>query len=210
MGGLRRVKISNLSNSTFIYLPVTPLITFKESMNTTSLDLFGFGEVDSGTTAKLITWSAESFFPDSSNEYPFDMSYPEKHAPEYYIQLLKIWMKQQHKLKFWYYSEDEPQVGLYDYYCKITGFTYGEKYGNKDVYYTLDFREYKELTLKDSNVILDSTGYSNSGTHIVLDGETLPIIAAKVYGDSSKWVYLMNLNKLSNPLNIKIGQVLLT
>jgi hypothetical protein len=208
MSDVRRVFIKSLSENLEIYFPITPLVNIKESMNISSQDLFGFGEIESGATPKLDTWSCESFFPDIDNDYDFDLSYT-KYPTDYYVETLSRWMKEQQILVFQYYRAD----GYYRYidkYCKIIGFSHGEKYGNKDVHYILDFKEYKELKLVDQYIVNSTDIAQNYGndTYYVKDGDTLVGIAAKIYGDSTKWSYLMNLNGLKNPLYLVTGQAL--
>jgi hypothetical protein len=206
MSDLRRVYIKSLTENLEMYFPVTPFVTVKESMATSTQDLFGFGEIDSGASAKLDTWNCESFFPDIDNDYEFDLSYT-KYPSDYYVEILSRWMKQQQILVFQYYRADG-YYRIVDKYCKIIGFSHGEKNGNKDVYYTLDFREYKELRLIDEYIVNseDIVKSYGSDTYIVCEGDSLITISAKIYGDSTKWTYLMNLNGLKNPLDLKIGQ----
>lgn len=206
MSDVRRVYIKSLAENLEMYFPVTPFVTVKESMNISSQDLFGFGEIDTGATPKLDTWSCESFFIDENNDYEFDLSYT-KYPTDYYVETLSRWMKEQQILVFQYYRAD----GYYRYvdkYCKITGFSHGEKYGNKDVHYVLDFKEYKELNLIDQYIVnsTDIAKSYGSDTYYVGEGDTLVGIAAKIYGDSTKWSLLMNRNGLKNPFDLTVGQ----
>lgn len=207
MSELRKISIKSLNEDREILLPVTPFVTYKEGMNISSQDLFGFGEIDSGASVKLDTWSIEGFLPDINNDYSFDLS-TKKYHPNLYIIALSRWMKQQQILRFYYYSDE---MVINDYYCKITGFSHGEKHGNKDVHYTLDFRQYKQLKMnsqyfvENDDEIIASYG---SDTYYVGEGDSLITIAAKIYGDSTKWTYLMQKNNLSNPLNLTVGQAL--
>lgn len=204
MSDLRRLALTSLSENKEILFPITPFVTYKESMTISSQDLFVFGEIDSGTTSKLDVWSAESFFPDINNNYDFDLS-KAKYHPNFYIIALSRWMKEQQVLRFQYYSD---ALILNDYYCKITGFTHGEKNGSKNVYYTLDFREYKELKVDSTNIVDNTSSIQRYGsdTYYVGEGDTLVTIAAKIYGDSTKWSYLMSKNNLKNPMDITLGQ----
>lgn len=207
MADVRRVWIKSLVTKLEIVLPITPFITFKESVSSTSQDLFGFGEYDGGGTPKLDTWSCESFFPDLDNEYDFDKSRV-KYSSGYYVEVFSTWLKEQHTLEFQYYTDSKT---INKYYCKLTEFSHGEKNGNRNVYYTLGFKEYKELTIKD-NMVVNSDYVAQSygaSVYYVGAGDTLVSIAAKLYGDSSKWAYLMTKNGLVNPLDITLGQKLL-
>ena len=204
MSDLRKVWVKSLNENLEVFFPITPFVNIKESMSTDSQNLFGFGEMDNGATTNLDTWSCESFFPDLNNEYEFDLSLI-KHPPSYYVETLSRFMKQKQVLVFQYYTDTG---AINDYYCKIKGFSHGEKYGNKDVYYTLDFKQYKELKIDSINIV-DSASIAQSygsDTYYVGEGDTLVTIAAKIYGDSTKWSYLMSKNSLKNPLDITLGQ----
>jgi hypothetical protein len=208
MSDLRRVWIYSIKEKLEIILPITPTnIKFRESMATTSQDLFGFGEIGTGSSAKLDTWSCESFFPHQDNDYVFNVS-PIKYNAGYYVEVFKRWMKEEQVLQFQYYSETEK---INDYYCKITGFSHGEENGNKNIYYTLDFQEHKTMNVigqyivTNNDAIIASYG---SDTYYVGEGDNLITIAQKIFGDSTKWAYLMTLNSLNNPLDIKVGQAL--
>ena len=209
MSDLRRVYIKSLTENLEMYFPITPFVNIKESMNTTTQDLFGFGEIDSGSSVKLDTWSIEGFFPDISNNYDFDLSY-DKYPSTWYVETLSRWMKQQQVLVFQYYVADG-YYAINNYFCKITSFSHGEKNGNKNVYYTLDFREYKTMNVNGQYFIVDNNAVIakyGSDTYTIADGDTLISIAQKIFGDSTKWSYLMVQNELTNPLDIKVGQVL--
>lgn len=207
MSDLRKVWIYSTQEGLNMILPVTPFVKIKQSMNTSSQDLFGYGEVPSGSSSKLDTWSCESFFPHQDNSYEFDVS-SVKYNATYYEEVFSRWMKEKQILQFQYYS---PTEKIYDYYCKIIGFSHGEQDGSKDIYYTLDFQEHKAMnltgqyTVVDNDAIIASYG---SDTYIVGEDDTLVTIAQKIFGDSTKWSYLMQQNNLNNPLDIKVGQEL--
>jgi len=57
----------------------------------------------------------------------------------------------------------------------------------------------------NNDAIIASYG---SDTYFVAEGDTLITIAAKIFGDSTKWAYLMNLNQLQNPIDLTVGQAL--
>ena len=198
----RKAYIKSLADNVEILLPVTPFIMWSEGVNTSSQDLFGFGEIDNGATSKLCTFTAESFFPHQDNNYDFIFT---NENTNYYINWLYRWLHDQHKLLFTYCTDSQ---NIRQISCKIAGFDFGEKDGSKNIHYSLKFREYKELKIDGQNIV-NSTGiaksYGNS-TYYVGEGDTLVTIAAKIYGDSSKWSYLMTKNNLKNPIDIKLGQ----
>lgn len=207
MSDLRKVWIYSTKENLAIILPVTPFVKFKGAMGTTSQDLFGFGEIGTGSSRKLKTWSCEKFFPHINNDYDFDVS-TTKYKATYYVEVFERWMDEEQILRFYLYSDNEL---LRDVYCKIIGFSHGEEHGNKDIYYTLDFQEHRVINLTGSYIGVDNDAIIasyGSDTYYVAEGDTLITIAEKIFGDSTKWAYLMNLNNLNNPLNITVGQAL--
>ena len=191
--------------------PVTPFINWDMKMKTESQTLFGFGEIGTGASEQLMTWSAKSFFPSADNDW-YDFLVCQSEGTVFYINKIKEWMRNQEVLRFYYYDNDCKNyidVDEKQYLCQIIGFKYGEEDGSKDLKYEIDFREYKELYINQESISMRSEPAYYSGTsYTVKDGDTLLIIAQKCYGNSDKWRYIMKNNGLSNPLNIKTGQVL--
>ena len=194
-----------------LMFPVTPFINWDKKMKTESQTLFGFGEIGTGASEQLMTWTAKSFFPSADNDW-YSFLVCQSEGTVFYINKIKDWMKNQEVLRFYYYdNECKNKIDVNDkqYLCQITGFKYGEEDGSKDLKYEIDFREYKELYINQESISMRSEPAYYSGTsYTVKDGDTLLIIAQKCYGNSNMWKDIMKNNGLSNPLNIKTGQVL--
>ncbi|MBE6071037.1 MAG: LysM peptidoglycan-binding domain-containing protein [Clostridium butyricum] len=202
---MRKLYIKSLQDNVEILFPVTPFITWKTGLNKTSVDLYGFGEIGTGATAKLATWTIEGFFPHPNNEYDFLAS--DNKGTNYYINYIYKWQKGQHILQFKY--TDDNGIGISTWTCKIDTFEFGERDGSMDIFYTLGFTEYRELKLDGLYINRAKEIAVNKGTtYMVKNGDNLLIIASKVYGDSSKYKQIMNNNSIVNPLDIKAGQVL--
>lgn len=202
---MRKLYVKSLQDNIEILFPVTPFITWKTGLNKNSVDLYGFGEIGTGATPKLATWICESFFPHPINEYDFLVG--ENKGTNYYINYLYKWQKEQHILQFKYADDNGTSVSTW--ICKIDTFEFGEKDGSMDIFYTLGFTEYRELNLNGLYINRAKEIAINKGTtYVVKQGDNLLIIASKVYGDSSKFKQLMNNNNLTNPLDIKVGQLL--
>lgn len=202
---MRKLYVKSIQDNVEILFPVTPFITFKSGMNKTSQDLFGFGEIGTGATPKLTIWTAESFFPHPNNEYDFLIG--TNFGTTYYINLLDEWRQEQHVLMFKY--RDDNGASISTWYCKIDTFEFGERDGSMDVFYTLSFTEYKELKLEGAYIKRNNEIKLNYGsTYTVKEGDTMLIIAAKIYGDSSKYKTIMANNEIISPLDIKVGQIL--
>ena len=96
----------------------------------------------------------------------------------------------------------------------ITNFSYGEKDGTGDVYYSMDLLEYKPITIpvinenNSSNAQNTSRPTENNNnssnknnanntqkTHKVVKGDSLWAIAQKYYGDGSQYPKIKEANK---------------
>jgi hypothetical protein len=196
--------------------PVSPSdIMFNEDSDSETIKLINYGELNVGMNRKLTTWSFDSFFPYRTNNVPkysrtgqtgyvdggsfkywFDVSDGVKDPYEYYCNKILTWKKDQTPLVFFFKT-----WGTY-YNCLIKKFSYGRKDAVGNVYYQIEFQEYKEYTFFDMGSA--STDYS-SDTYYPAEGETLLQICKKLYGDSDKYQYFMNLNGMTN-IEIKAGQ----
>lgn len=207
-------------SSEMLILPVSPTeLMFNEDSNPTNFNLMNYGELPIGMNRKLATWSIESFFPvrnvdigiynKSSRKgtvdknkifkYWFDASNGDNtKAPyDYYCNQLLTWKSEETPLVFFFKT-----WGNY-YNCQIKKFTYGRKDAIGNVYYQLEFQEYKEYTKFDNSAA--STDYS-SDTYYPAEGENILQICRKLYGSSDKYQYFMNLNNMKNPTQIVAGQ----
>ena len=87
----------------------------------------------------------------------------------------------------------------------IESFEYGERDGTGDVYYTIAFKQYRELKVvkknttkkkKKKNNTRSGTAKAVPKTYYASPGACLYKIAKKVYGDKSKYKILIKKNKL--------------
>lgn len=95
----------------------------------------------------------------------------------------------------------------------IESFSYGEKDGTKDVYYTINFKEYKRLKTKTVAKVPQPQRpvkpKPKNKTYVVKRGDNLWNIAKKYYGKGNQWQKIYNQNKKvigSNPNLIYPGQ----
>ena len=201
-----------------VILPISPSdLMFNEDSDVSTIKLINYGELPVGMNSKLATWNIDSFFPyrttgvarysvsnrkgivDNNKiyKYWFDLSKDKEDPYKYYCDKLLTWKKEQTPLVFFF----ETWGGYYN--CQIKKFTYGRKDSIGNVYYQLEFQEYKEYTQFDSGSA--STNYS-SDTYYPAEGENILQICKKLYGDSDKYKYFMQINDMKNPLDIKVGQ----
>lgn len=205
-------------NNELLVFPILPSdIMFNEDSNVETVKLINFGELPVGMNRKLTTWSFDSFFPyrttnvpkySSSGEkgyidggnfkYWFDISNGTDDPYKVFCDKILTWKKEQTPLVFFFYMNN---WGNY-YNCQIKQFNYGRKDAIGNVYYQITFQEYVEYTQYDSSSA--STDYS-SDYYYPTEGENILQICKKIYGDSDKYQYFMNLNSMSNPLDIVVG-----
>lgn len=202
-------------------LPVSPSeVMFTNDSDSSTIKLINYGELPVSMNRKLSTWSVSSVFlkqfnnnstyyektdgglVSTRNRYWFDYS-NENGQSEWdvygdYCSRLYNWKENQTPLVFIYKT-----WGDY-YYCQIKTFKFGNKDSTGNVYYELQFQEYKKYTKFDSSYA--STDYE-SDTYYCDETDTLLTIAKKMYGSTSYFNYLMNLNNLDNPTVVK-GQAI--
>jgi hypothetical protein len=182
-----------------IVLPISPSdLMFTESSDIQTIKLINYGELPVGVNRKLATWSVDSFFPhratlannSSKNfKYWFDVSDGTEDPYEHYCKALMDWKNNQTPLVFFFKTWN----GYYN--CQITKFTYGRKDSVGNVYYTLEFQEYKQYATTTSTTT-PTTDYS-SDTYYPAEGETILQIAKKLYGSSDYYQYFMTLNSMT-------------
>lgn len=105
--------------------------------------------------------------------------------------------------------------------CAIESFNWGERGGSRDVEYTLSLKEYRFIQVKQVGQIKQTSSSpaqpqrpdtkEPTKTYTVKPGDSLSLIAKRLYGDMAKWNDLYANNKYiigANPNLIKPGQVL--
>jgi nucleoid-associated protein YgaU len=185
-------------------LPVQPSsfeITKSNTNQTVSIQ--DLGEISLLGKENLATITIASFFP--KNEYYF-CQYTGFPAPYDCVKKIEDWRKSEKPIKLTITSTD------IDLLVSIESFKYGEKEeGTGDVYYTLELKEYKYVTITTQAVSLKSRSESkvSEPKYTVKAGDTLWAIAMKQYGDGSKYTSLASKNGIKNPNLIYPGQVLI-
>lgn len=197
-------------NDRTVLLPISPSdLMFNEDSDGQTIKLMNYGELPVGMNRKLATWGVSSFFPKRNNKaryhykngrqnsnknevwkYPFDISSGTEDPYSFYCATLLEWKNSQTPLVFMFNTWGEY------YYCQIKSFNFGRKDAIGNVYYDLQFQEYKEYTKFNSGA--GSTDYS-SDVYYPGEGENILQIAKKLYGDSSYYIKIMQLNSMDNP-----------
>lgn len=179
-----------------ILLPVSPSdLMFNESSDAQTIKLMNYGELPVKMNRKLANWSVASFFPNLDSNYPFVRSVDLKDPYEYYCDTLYKWKNNETPLVFMFKT-----WGNY-YNCQIKDFKFGRKDAVGNVYYEIQFQEYKKIDLSTGE-----NGATNFSSNIYYpkQGETILDMAKKIYGSSEYYKTIMTLNNLNNP-DIKAG-----
>ena len=177
-------------------LPVSPSeIMFNNDSDSSTLKLMNYGELPVNMNRKLATWTLTSMFMNADKpRYWFDTSNDNGQvnwkAYDNYCAKLYNWKIQQTPLVFMYKTWGEY------YYCQIKDFKFGNKDSTGNVYYELQFQEYKKYDRYDISYY--TTNYEDE-YYEVKDGETLLTLAKRFYGVSDAWETLMDLNGMVNP-----------
>lgn len=188
-----------------LQLPVPPSdYQVDKGMNNTSLIVENIGEINFLGRPKLTPVTVSSFFPAQNYSFCQYTGFP---TPYECVALIEKWQTSGKPIRL---IIAETKVNML---CSIEDFKYGEKDGTRDVYFTLDLKEYKILsteittTVQASNTIRPATK-STPTTYTVKAGDTLWSIAKTQYGDGSKYTQIAQNNNISNPSLIQVGQVL--
>ena len=123
------------------------------------------------------------------HEYPFIVG--DEKEPADCISLLTKWKESKKPVRV-VISDSPVNMSM-----AIMSLSYKEKDGTKDIYYSLELTEYKELTIKDSNEnkkVEETTGLKErpsdkaQATQVkVQKGSDIMDAAKKAYGKYSKW-----------------------
>lgn len=187
------------SDSDKFKLPVTPE-SFEIAVNhvNTVVNVISVGEINLLGKTGLKSVSLSSFFP--AQDYNFSKA--DRDKPKSYVNKLEKWRKNNTLIRFII-------SGVINMQCSIESFTWGEKDGTGDIYYTVTLKEYRKVSVKKR-----TTKKIKATTHKIKKGETLAKIAKKYYGKSSasyrNKIYnankkiIKNKNKLPKGKKIKI------
>lgn len=206
-------KKDDASDEVAIRLPVLP--SEYERVTSTSYEdssVLSLGNVATFKSNGLTKMSFSSFFP--AKYYPF-CAYTDIKDPYDYVSYLKDWKNKGTVVRVILTGTDINQQ------MKITDFTYGEKDGTGDVYYTVDFVEHRQIIVPKitTDTVIErpnknTTNVSNTTvqrTYKVVKGDCLWNIAQKYYGKGSEYPKIQNANiskypsLKSNPNYIQIG-----
>ena len=190
-----------------IRLPVMPS-EFERviSANYETNNVIGLGDIATFGGNGLAQLSLSSFFPNK--EYSFN-AYSDVPKPYEFVKYFKEWKNKGTVVRVIMTGTDINQQ-MY-----ITNFSYGEKDGTGDVYYTVDLVEYRPITVPVINETSSNTqntsrqdenndnsndaNNSTQKTHKVVKGDCLWDIAKKYLGKGSDYPKIKEANKSKYP-----------
>lgn len=214
-----------------IQLPVNPEdLTINSSMNNSTFDTVGQGEIGNIGFEKLKELTISSFFPKRYNGELYINTGGQFEDPDFYIKFFEDIKKAREPFRL---IVTDINVNML---VSIESFNHTYQYGTDDVEYELELKEYKEHNIRVlkanqlgyaisdtvQQVATASVTNTNSNrpveksipkTYTVVTGDSLWKIAQRYLGDGSRWkeIYTYNNNKSiigGNPNLIRPGQVL--
>lgn len=122
-----------------LQLPVPPpAYSIKRSLNNSTVIVEGLGEVSFIGKAKLSEIpTIESIFPNQIYNFCQYSTFP---TPKECTDLIEKWMSSGKPIRYLV-------TGAINTECTIEDFEYGERDGTGDVYFSLNLKEYKTITL---------------------------------------------------------------
>lgn len=196
--------LKNIDGSEKLLLPVPPQeFTIAQGNNNQVVTVEKAGELIFIGKPKLASITLSSFFPNQ--KYPFCI-YNDFPKPYDCVSLIEDWRINGIALIL---DVSNSRLSLT---CCIEEFSYGEKDGSGDVYFTLMLKEYRLLGSNDSARYGYSVGYKRSvnkepnTTCVVRQGDTLWTIAKRELGDGSKWKSIAQKNGIRDIGELQNGQ----
>jgi LysM repeat protein len=188
-----------------LVLPVTPpSYEVSHGINIETINIHTLGDVILPSYGTLPIIKISCMFP--AKNYPFNQPGTELNPYKYIEKFIK-WCDRRTILKF-VVSDTKVDVKVV-----ISDISYGEKDGTGDVYATINLREYKKISVTQT----DKTGNGLRGTekdtvgkgnYIIKNGDTLWAICRKHYGDVSLVSKLAAYNDIKNVNLIYTGNKL--
>ena len=185
--------------------PILPsAINVQDYAITNDSNITGLGDVTVFGGKGLRTIEISSFFPNPKRKYSF-VSYTD--YPKQYdcVSKIKKWMDKGEVLRFIVTGTE------INFQVRITDFEYSEQDGTRDVYFTINLKEYRKIKIssttpkkkktdnKDRTDTKETDNKPKQKTYTVKSGDTLYDIAKKHYRKGSDYKKIIEKNKAKYP-----------
>lgn len=192
-----------------LQLPVPPVsYEIKKGNINKTVNINDVGEINLIGKPRLATITLSTFFPNK--EYSF-CQYTGFPKPYECVKLIENWRQSGKPIRL---IITNTNINLP---VAIEGFSYGERDGSGDVYFSLELKEYKFLSISDqtsatttvnTTTITRPVEKEQPTSYTVKTGDSLWLISKKLFGDGSKWTELANKNDIKDPTKLIAGQKL--
>ena len=185
--------------------PVLPsAINVQDYAITNDSNITGLGDVTVFGGKGLRTIEISSFFPNPKRKYSF-VSYTDYPKQYECVNKIKKWMDKGEVLRFIVTGTE------INFQVRITDFEYSEQDGTRDVYFTINLKEYRKIKIssttpkkkktdnKDRTDTKETDNKPKQKTYTVKSGDTLYDIAKKHYGKGSDYKKIIEKNKSKYP-----------
>ena len=202
---MRKFIFKDTEKNVELVLPVTPpSFQVSHGINIETINMHTLGDVILPGYGTLPTIQLDCVLP--SKKYQFNQP-KAKVDPYGYIKKLKAWCDNHTILRF-VVSNTSINIQVI-----ITDITYGEKDGTRDVYASINLREYRKISVVQTNKTGNKSRNekkSTAGTeiYVIKRGDTLSAICRKYYGDASLYPKLATYNGIKNEDIIYAGDTL--
>lgn len=204
--GLNNVNNVNIEDKLerCLLLPIAPQeIMYKSSSSPNNLTLLNTGDISAGMTKKLDEWTVTSIFPSTNTAnlpYVIKSNGVVPDPYDYFCATLYYWKMEEVPLVFRHKT-----WGNF-YCCLIKDFEFGVKDNTGDVWYTINFQEYRGADIYGVNTkIYDYTPKISDEYYYPSEGEDLIHLCQTVYGSSDAYRFFMQINGMVN-IELKAGQ----
>ena len=185
--------------------PVLPsAINVQDYAITNDSNITGLGDVTVFGGKGLRTIEISSFFPNPKKKYRF-VNYTDYPKQYNCVTKIKKWMDKGEVLRFIVTGTE------INFQVRITDFEYSEQDGTRDVYFTINLKEYRKIKIssttpkkkktdnKDRTDTKETDNKPKQKTYTVKSGDTLYDIAKKHYGKGSDYKKIIEKNKSKYP-----------
>jgi hypothetical protein len=177
-------------------LPVIPQeYTVATGLESQRLNISELGEILLIGRRTLKEIALESYFP---LKYDSNCQYRRFPSPAKCVAMIERWRDSGRPLRLMIVAAGLP----YNEAMAVESFEYGERQGPEDVYYTLSLAEYRFVKTRiagpDGPIIERPDERDASGVYVTQPGDTLPLVARRLYGDAGRYPELMKKNGLTD------------